>query len=184
MASTTVLQNTEEFKEFISVLRQEKVKSYLEIGSKYGGSLKWVAGSLPGIRLVSVDLPINSDALKILKGAVDELSADGYDATLYVGDSTDPHVITRVAKHAPFDAVFIDGNHTLPFVTKDWENYGPMARMIAFHDIGWDISKNEPRRPRLPIEAPILWEKLKTQYRYYEIKLDQGHNGIGVLWKD
>jgi predicted O-methyltransferase YrrM len=34
-----------------------------------------------------------------------------------------------------FDLVFIDGNHTREYVQADHEHYGPLGRIVAFHDI-------------------------------------------------
>jgi hypothetical protein len=46
-----------------ALLQREGVRSYLEIGSKFGGSLWRVANSLPpGSRIVSVDLPNGTKA--------------------------------------------------------------------------------------------------------------------------
>src|SRR5262245_32726131 len=52
------LQNDRELREFITLLSVERVKSYLEIGGKLGGSLWKIGCSLPeGSRIVCVDLP-------------------------------------------------------------------------------------------------------------------------------
>ena len=40
---TAALQNADEIAQFIDLLKRENVKSYLEIGSKHGGSL-WRVG--------------------------------------------------------------------------------------------------------------------------------------------
>ena len=171
-----------EFEQFIAILKRENVKSYLEIGSKNGGSLWRVANALPkGSCVVSVDLPHGDGGTKqsLVEccGALDGL---GYRVHLFLNDSTDLEVINAVKNHGPFDACFIDANHTEPYVRQDWANYGPMCRIVAFHDIAW---KKEKRVGRLPIEVPKVWDEIKASYRYEEISLRPDDNGIGVLWR-
>lgn len=178
------LQNREEFTRFIEILRAEDVRSYLEIGSKYGGTLHWVAGALRAnpCRLTVVDLPQgNAGTLPHLHEAVDACRELGHDVKLLIGDSTDPEVIEHVRDRGPYDAVFIDGNHTLPFVMSDWNTYGPMARIVAFHDIGWRMTPE--RKGKMPIEVPLLWDEIKAQgWRTQEIRLEPRDNGIGIVW--
>jgi predicted O-methyltransferase YrrM len=181
------LQNKIEFARFCELLKDNDVRSYLEIGSKHGGSLWMAAHAMPpGSLVVSVDLPHGDTSFKEsqphLEACVRHLSEEGYKALLFLGDSTDQRIIDSVKALGPFDAVFIDANHTLPYVTKDWENYGQMAtKLVAFHDVGWkprpEVSK------KMPIEVPMLWNKLKQQYRHQEICLEPRDNGIGVLWR-
>lgn len=182
---TAILQNFIEIAKFIDILKREKVRSYLEIGSKFGGSLWKVANALPTkSKIVSVDLPQGDKSFKEtephLKQCCERLRARGYDVTLILGDSTDPKVVSDVAKHGPFDAVFIDGCHTAKGVRKDWENYGHLGRIVAFHDIAWLA---RPEGTKKPIEVPPFWNELKLGFPHEEIKLEPRDNGIGVLWR-
>lgn len=183
---TAVLQDPMEIAKFIELLKEEGVKSYLEIGSKHGGSLWRVARALPvGSKIVAVDLPHGDLSFKEsqphLEACVDKLVELGYMATLFLGDSTSPRIIDLVSQFAPFDAVFIDANHTEAFVRQDWANYGPLGRIVAFHDIGWQ-ARPQPSK-KMPIEVPIVWNEIKQDYRYKEIRLCPRDNGIGVLWR-
>lgn len=183
-----VLQDRGELNRFIDIAMAENVRSYLEIGSKYGGSLWHIANALPkGSRVVAVDLPHGDfsfkEALPYLKECVAELCKRGYKAELIIGDSTDPDVIARVQSFAPFDLCLIDANHTEPFVRADWANYGPLARIVAFHDIGWIPRPMKPGK--MPIDVPPVWDEIKQNFRHQEIKVSSvpGENGIGVLWR-
>lgn len=185
---TAVLQNFLEMEELISVFRAECVRSYLEIGSKFGGSLWKIGNSLPsGSKIVSVDLPHGDksfkESLPPLQECIAMLRRKGYETSLIVGDSTDQRVIDDVKKLGPFDAVFIDANHTLPYIKKDWENYGPLGKIVAFHDIGFFRAEGLPPHKK-PIEVPIFWKELKAQgkYRTLDIRRDKQDNGIGVVW--
>ena len=64
-----------------------------------------------------------------------------------------------------------------------------MGRMVAFHDIAWNSTwkSRVPGRTNEPFGVPVLWAKLKEQYRHTEIKLRgnrQNYYGIGVLWRE
>lgn len=183
---TAFLQNEIELARFIEILKRENVCSYLEIGSKFGGSLWKVATALaPSARIVAVDLPHGDTSFKEsqphLEACVADLLAQGYDAQLILGDSTAPQIIEQVRAASPFDCCLIDANHTEPFVRCDWENYGPMCRIVAFHDIGW-VPRPEPSK-KMPIEVPKVWNEIKGGFRHEEIKLCPRDNGIGVLWQ-
>lgn len=174
------LQADEEIDAFAQLLANEGVLSYLEIGSKFGGSLWRIARALPeGSRIVSIDLNVNGPSLRECVG---QLCSLGYDAKLIMGSSLDKDVIAKAQALSPFDAVFIDGDHKPLAVMADWENYGPLARIVAFHDIGW---RRAPEWVGKRIHVPEVWDKIKTGYRYEEIKLcpTRKNNGIGVLWR-
>jgi hypothetical protein len=164
----------------IGLMRDMAARSYLEIGSKYGGSLWRVAKSLPhGSRIVSVDLGVNGPSLG---HCIKTLRKDGYDAHLITGNSLDLRIIEQVRGLGPYDTTFIDGNHKLMYVRSDWENYGPMSKLVAFHDIGW--RRSVPASPNR-IRVPEFWNSIKGSYRHREILLDPEQNafGIGVIWR-
>jgi predicted O-methyltransferase YrrM len=172
---------------FAALLVQEGVTSFLEIGSKFGGSLYRIAKRLPaGSRVVSVDMPKGTRAWPQseaeLKATIQKLQTEGYDARVIWGDSTAPEIIEKVEALGPFDAIFIDANHTLPFVKRDWANYGPMGRIIAFHDINWHRA---PEWVGTRIDVPEFWDEIKVDYRHQEFRLcpTGKNNGIGVLWR-
>jgi hypothetical protein len=193
---TNMLQDPREFALFLKLVKQDNVASYLEIGCKHGGTLWRIANLLPkGAKIVAVDLPQADGSFKNskpnLEACCEELRSRGYDVTLFLGDSTDRKIVDAVAKLAPFDLCFIDGDHTFPYCKADWENYGAMAKMVAFHDIGWKEKywrtkgwKNKGSPHDAPIAAPLVWNEVKIGRRHTEIILSEYCNGIGVLWQD
>ena len=184
-----LLQYPGELEQLIDIFRANDVRSYLEIGCKYGGSLWYIGRSLPaGSSIVGVDLMAWEEQAMRLRTAASKLT--GYKVTLVKGDSSNPNIVRDVAKLGPFDACLIDGNHSLPYVAKDWENYGPMCRMVAFHDINYHRTpeelkalKAEQNKAVFAIDVPIFWNEVKANHRHEEIKLDRRDNGIGVLWR-
>lgn len=182
---TAMLQDRIEMERFCALVKREGVRRYLEIGCKHGGSLWRISQELvvPSM-IVAVDLPHGDMSFKEsqphLEACAERLSDMGHEVHLFLGDSTDHRVIEEVRSLGPFDLVFIDSNHTEPYVRKDWANYGPLGRMVAFHDIGW-VPRPEPSK-KMPIEVPRVWNEIKKDYRHVEIKLCPRDNGIGVLW--
>jgi cephalosporin hydroxylase len=186
---TDAAQDPAEITAFCALLVAEGVQSYLEVGSKYGGSLWRGANALPpGSRIVAVDLPGGTKAWtesrKSLTECVAELNRRGYDARVIWGSSFDPDIIEQVRALGPYDAALIDADHRLPGVTQDWNNYGPMAKIVAFHDLTW---KRAPEWVGTRIDVPEFWASIKGGFERTEeiILCPTGkNNGIGVLWRD
>lgn len=184
---SNVAQVDSEIAALAEVMRRERVGRFLEIGSKFGGSLWRLSRALqPQSRIVSVDMPKGTKAWPessaSLKACIARLRDEGHDAHVIWGGSADEAVIAQVRALGPYDAVFIDGNHTLPFVTRDWVTYGAMARIVAFHDIAW---RRAPEWVGIRIDVPEFWQSLKADYRHEEFKFcpTAKNNGIGVLWR-
>lgn len=184
-----ISQVESEFNSLLDILKRENVTRFLEIGSRFGGSLWRIANVLPrGSRIVSCDSAKGMGGKKpgakeSLAKCVSRLRKIGYDAHIIMGDSQLPHIVDAVRKLGPYDAVFIDGDHELLGVTRDWKNYGRMARIVAFHDVGW--KKPENYQNSKMVEVPRLWEELRTQYPS-ETFIDYSTGatmGIGVLWR-
>src|SRR5688572_2785031 len=111
-------QYQEEIDAFIALLQGEGVRSYLEIGCRYGDTFHAVGKALPkGSRLVAVDLPDTNrgkpigkygDSESYLRRAGKDLNSD-HDVHVFIGNSQAPEVVAAVAALGPYDAVMIDG---------------------------------------------------------------------------
>ena len=186
---SNILQVPEEIDAYCNILRTEEVSLYLEVGSKFGGSLWRAARALPvGSRIVSIDLPNGTKAWRDSRASLEACIADlkdlGYDARIIWGDSMSPDVIRKAYLYGPYHAIMLDADHRLPGVTSDWQNYGPMSKsIVAFHDIAW---RRAPEWQGVRIDVPEFWNSIKNDYRHQELKFcpTGKNNGIGVLWKD
>jgi len=162
-------QVEEEFRELETICAQGR--SCLEIGSLLGGSAKRLAMAMPaGSKMVCIDQGFErtSNTLPMLLHSLQ--SIEGRDVTLILGDSTSDKVVAAASKLAPFDLVFIDGSHEYDAVLEDWNNYGPLGKIIAFHDI---VSCQG---------AKGAWAKIREGRRYKEF-MHGTTAGTGVLWR-
>lgn len=189
MYLTHMSQIESELAGLIGILQRENVTRFLEIGSRYGGSLWRIANALPkGSRIVSVDNGKGmgghkAGAPESLKQCIADLKKAGYDAHLIFADSHHFETVEKVRRLGPFDAIHIDGDHEYRGAIQDWKNYGPMSRIVAFHDVGWQ--KPENYQNSKVVEVPQLWNELKAKHRHEEFidRTNGGNYGIGVLWR-
>lgn len=176
-------QRPRELRGLLDLLVREDVRAYAEIGVRDGDTFCAVADALrPGARLVAVDWPGaawgRADAVGNLRAAVAYATACGHDAHLIVGDSTDAATVAAVAALGPFDAVFIDGDHRAAGVRADWTHYGPLARLVAFHDIA-------PLPENTRVEVPVVWREIVAAAGGHVLEIhdpDAPGMGIGVCW--
>jgi len=175
-----------EIETLAQLMEVHKCRSYLEIGTRYGDSFHYLARTLPERRrAVAVDMPSgpwgNSDSEEFLRRAVADLkNVHKIDARLILGDSRAQETIDEAERLGPYDAVFIDGDHSAEGVLADWKNYGPMARkLVAFHDIDAD---SKPKKKAARFGVPALWRELKATRPHVEIISSEREMGIGVLF--
>lgn len=153
-------------------------RSALEIGSRYGFSLMWIAAAIRAkSRIVAVDLPYGNhggmpDPEPMLRGNVKRIADAGHEAHLFLGDSHAPTLVKAVQALGPYDFCFIDGDHSYDGVKADWENYGSHAKIVAFHDIVNNVG------------CFRLWQEIKAAgYRTVEYTSSLWL-GIGIVFKD
>lgn len=174
LAKYAIQQKPDEFARLLAIASE--CRSILEIGSCLGGSTVALARCMPkGSRIVAMDyckpkkFPAEMDVEAYLKRRIDELRAEGYDSHLIVGDSKDPIIAMLAGSLGPYDLVFIDGDHSQEGCSADWLHYGPMGKIVAFHDI------------RGCPGVTAVWNELKAKYRTEEF-VSGKTMGIGVLW--
>jgi hypothetical protein len=173
-----------ELNKFLEFIKEANVKSYLEVGAKYGDTFTDVMLTMPkGSLGVVVDLPGatwgGKESKEYLEEACKELMEKGYKIVCIFGDSTDERIVEKVKALGPFDACLIDGDHRYKGVKKDFENYGGLCKNVAFHDI---TGSGQRHAQGVNVEVPKLWAEIKgTNYKEF---IEPGSKmGIGVIFE-
>jgi len=172
-------QDPAELVQFLALVKELGVKSYLEIGSRNGYSLWRVMQTIgQGGLGLSIDLSENRQTEANLRRTVADLRTEGLDVEVIFGNSRDPDVIARARKAGPFDLVLIDADHRYDGVAADFSDYAPLGRVVALHDIaapdGW-MSDGHPN------EVGRFWREIKSRYAGVEIVTPGACMGFGVL---
>ena len=160
------------------------MRRYLEIGARHGDTFHQVMRALPaGSTGVAVDLPGalwgDKKSSVCLRRAVANLGHRGYHCSCLFGDSHTQATKKLIVGRGPYDAILIDGDHTLDGVTRDWQLYGELAPIVAFHDIAGTGQAEKVNGN--PVEVPILWENIKKHHRNLEFVASDSRMGIGVV---
>ncbi len=159
-------QHKEELRFLLQQVKDVHIKVVLEIGVHRGHSLLvWEQAFKPKI-LIGID-------------HVDHIEPPHLKEKLIPGDSGALSTVQAVAKALngwKVDFLFIDGDHRLPQVEKDWDIYHHLVRkggVVAFHDVGVVDDPN--------VQVYKLWKKLVKKYPNSELNFPGG-TGIGILF--
>lgn len=181
------LQDAAELDAFIALLKARDVRSYLEIGARYGGTFERVMRALPAGSIgVAVDFPGadfgDERSPEDLIAATRRLRADGYNVRCVFGPSGAPEVrvMTCLPGAARYDAILIDGDHSYGGVAADSMNYGRMGRIVAFHDIA--APEGYANRHGCPVEVAKFWNGIKQNHAHVEFISPGSVMGIGVVF--
>lgn len=170
------LQIPAEITRLARAVQQMRPKTILEIGTASGGtSLIW--SYLASERVISCDLNDMTRQAPLFT----RFPPPGSDCrvTLLSGDSHSPEFRARVAREldgARVDFLFIDGDHTAPGVTADYNDYKGFVRaggLIGFHDI-------VERQPLPTNQVHQLWQRLKALAEVEEFVDDPNQRGFGI----
>jgi hypothetical protein len=183
------LQHQDELAAFIALLQARGVRSYLEIGARYGGTFERIMMALPrGSNGVALDFPggpFGDDrSAEDLLACMCRLRKEGRDVRCVFGPSTAPEVFRRVRQRSgdPYGAVLIDGDHSYEGVSADWALYRNMGRIVALHDIA--APEGFANRAGQAVEVPRLWNEIKGTLDHTEIITENSIMGIGVVFND
>lgn len=141
-----LIQVPREFACWLTVLGEHRPSSYLEIGC-FNGATATIAGAylrrfVPDARIITCDVfpafVFYEEARKLVPLEY-EVGRTSYNF-----------------RTEPFDAVFIDGDHSFEWAWADYVNVGRSARICAFHDVN-----NAPYREMQLGGVCAVWEKVK-----------------------
>jgi predicted O-methyltransferase YrrM len=177
-------QKDEEIVWLLDVLRAERPRTVLEIGTHFGGTLFLFSRVVaPDALLVSVDMQpmvgrvgrYSPYALIRHSFARDRQRVELIDAV----NSQDAATVDRVRDvlcAREVDFLFIDGDHSYEGVRRDFELYAPLVRaggLVGFHDVS--------RRSTPHTEGVArLWSMIKANHETQECVADRGDDGYGI----
>jgi len=149
--------------EFVLELKPEIM---LEVGTQKGQSSKAILLAMKENnfgKLITVD---RNDCSKILDGEYEDLKPY---CEFITGDSSSKDVLEKARKYGMFDMMLLDGNHKMPVVQKDVDNYFPMVKsgsIILMHDTS---NKNE--------DVAEVWDRITDE----KFNLNWGRAAGGVI---
>ena len=172
-----------EFVKFSNLLKSEKIKNVLEIGTANGGTLYLFSRIInKNGMIVSLDWVHPKWKQNFYKS----FALSKQQIFLVSGNSHKKQNLEKVKKiigNKKFDMLFIDGDHSYMGVKSDFDMYKSLVKnggIIAFHDIAAGYIVN----PRWA-EVNKFWVQLKRKYRHVEIIEDKNKQrafGIGLIY--
>jgi len=128
-----VLQVASELEQMMALHARKKPRRLLEIGCWDGGTLReWLTNARPKSTIVAVDLEHRNRA------AYDEWRKPDTNLILGTGSSQSDEMIALMQAHAPYDWVFVDGDHENWAVRSDVNVTLPLVKpggVLLLHDI-------------------------------------------------
>jgi hypothetical protein len=142
-----LIQIPREFARWLLLLGKHRPASYLEVGC-FNGATVCIAGAYlrrfaPTARIATCDV---FPAFLFVEEAQALLSLE-----YHVGKTS------YDLKGAPWEAVFIDGDHSFEWAWADYTNVGRAAKLCAMHDVN-----NAPYREMHLGGVCAVWERIKS----------------------
>jgi len=187
-----------EYELVCTLIKSVNPKTYLEIGSRLGGSLKMFA-NLASDRVIAVDSPRGDKpgeqikTAKTLQASIDYLGLSIQVVALLKADSKLLGTVAQVKEWLAGDLVdvlFIDGGHDFYTVASDVHNYTPLVRddgLVIFHDVGFVKARTWVKKPE-KVDGLIfhinsvhgVFRAFATGRRFVMV---QEQWGLAVVWK-
>lgn len=181
------LQVPYELLELLKIIKKEKPKYILEIGTSLGGTLFLFSRiATEDAIIISVDLPFGEFGGGYSTARIplyNSFKSKNQKIILIRGNSHNEITLEKVRNilnKKKIDLLFIDGDHTYKGVKKDFEMYSKLVKkggMIALHD----IIKCKVER----CNVNLFWDEIKSKYDTIEIVNDYNQQwaGIGLIKK-
>lgn len=182
--SLTATQKENEMIRLLAIASKLRLKSVVEIGTGNGGTFYMLckAAERDAI-LLTIDLQNDWKRAVLLRSC----SKRGQRIHVIRGNSQEQKTFEKVIRELgskELDLLFIDGDHSLAGVARDFELYSKLVRpggVIAMHDISPDY------RTRYGIETgsntgdvPLFWNAIKSGWRCQELVDDHNQDGAGI----
>ena len=164
-----IWQYPNQFSKYLIFLSEHNVKSYIEIGCRWGGTFILTTEYL---RKLHPDDKIYSVAVDIIDSPVRH-----YEHCKFLQCSTRSFIFEKFIRDKFFDVCFIDGDHSYEGVKSDYNICKTHARIFVFHDIVSDVCPGVVK----------FWNEIKTTGKEYHEFTEQYSDvngiylGIGIV---
>jgi cephalosporin hydroxylase len=176
-------QYPNQFSKYLTHLSKYKINSYLEIGTKHGGTFVITVEYLEKFHPLSYAVGIDiSKCPSLLK-----YKSINPKAEFFKFDSQSAKFKKFLEKYNVLDLVLIDGCHEMEVCMNDFEIVKEKANICVFHDIVSDLCPGVVK----------VWNQIKNlypnDYKFYEFieqydsvkkRTGQKHMGIGIAIKN
>jgi hypothetical protein len=164
-----MLQQPRQLAEALLFLDDKKINTYFEIGTFNGVATCLISAFLirnnPEFRGTTID------NLRVIDGDLYHFLTDSCDVAVANG-------ISDNYKQSVHDLVFIDGDHTYEWISRDYENVGKYAKYCMFHDI------NDEWVPSTAGDDGVMrfWRELEgDKCEFCQHPENKRYFGIGIL---
>jgi len=161
-----IAQTPQQIAKALVYVSQFKITSFCEIGVMHGGNFLFCSEYLrrfnSNIRCIGIDPAdcLDPEIREIIEKEV----------WLSFKPSTSDDIAGMI-----FDLIFIDGDHTMPWLVRDWENVGRLSKICAFHDL------QEPTCPDVAVFWEILNGENKEKFEFLDDPSGRKIHGIGII---
>ncbi len=188
-----VNQKRVEILSLLRLLQREPPRRVCEIGGDKGGTVSLFAqAAATDAQLLSLDINYRPALMQ----ALPRFARSGQTITCIAADSHASQTEAAARRWLGgecLDFLFIDGDHSLTGVARDFAMYTPLVRrggLIALHDIIPDYRTRYGRETSCDAGGvPVFWDKLKSEARFpiREFIADRQQDGYGlgvVFWRE
>lgn len=175
-------QYPNQFSKFLIQLSKFKIKSYLEIGTRHGGTfiiiIEYLNKFTPIKYAIGVDIGFFPSLIKYKKinPRINFIQIDSQSSKFE----------SFIRNSSGFDLVLIDGNHDEMACRNDFNTIKNKANIIAFHDIVndyWPSVKKIWNEIKINYSAEYIFFEYSDQYESVTKRTGQSFLGIGIAVK-
>lgn len=175
-----IWQYPNQFSKYLKLLSEQNIKSYIELGCRWGGTFVLTNEYLKKINNVKKSVAVDIIQSPVLNYCMTN------DNTQFIRINTQHDAFKKYMSKNYFDLIFIDGDHSYDGVKNDYEICKNSGKIFVFHDIVNDACPGVIK----------FWDELKINefntYNFYEFteqyddvwnETQQRFLGIGVAIK-
>jgi hypothetical protein len=166
-----IYQTPYQFARLLDFLKDKKIQSYCEIGVFRGGTFLFMH------RFLTLKNAAKLFHYKMKMVCIDPTPENIHPLAYPIIEPYYYNGTSEGFRKNKFDLVFIDGDHSYNWITRDYENLGQYAKICVIHDI------NEPCCP----DVIRFWNELKTTTKRKVLEITGSYGGIitqgiGILY--